>query len=218
MRRQDLRPFPLLLVSPLLLVASLARADDLPPPTAPAFTGVYKMASKSKVNATDEGWQFTSEDTVTIGVDGKQARWDYKSDGHTLLIDQAAHTNTIFGGKTPPNTAHRSKMPVVPISWEFGYGTVAAATPEKPQVLGTTTIAGKECTRITFNSTQYGKPEYCVAKNGIVLRFANKSSTAEAVYEAESIAEAAPTKERFTVPAGYTVEERRGPNRNVQIF
>jgi hypothetical protein len=70
---------------------------------------------------------------------------------------------------------------------------------------------------MTFNSTQYGKPEFCVAKTGIVLRFANKSSTAEAVYEAESITEGAADKTRFALPAGLTIEEKRPPNRNVQI-
>jgi hypothetical protein len=216
MRRQPHRRFVSLAAATALALATPVLADELPPQEAPAYTGVYQLSSRSKVNATDD-WQFTKDDTVTIAVRDNKARWDHKSDGLTLLIDRGV-MSTSFGGKTPPNTALRSRMPSAPIGWEFGYATVAAATPEKPQVLGTTTIAGKECTRITFNSTQYGKPEFCVAKTGIVLRFANKSSTAEATYEAQSVTETAPDKDRFAVPAGYTVEERRPPNRNVQIF
>jgi hypothetical protein len=67
-------------------------------------------------------------------------------------------------------------------------------------------------------STQYGKPEFCITKNGITLRFANASSTAEAVYEAVSIDETAPAADRFTVPAGYKVEEHAGaPKREINL-
>jgi hypothetical protein len=202
--------------SVLLAAATPGRADELPPPDAPPYSAVYRMSQRSKVNPQDE-WKFNMEDTVTISVNEKKSRWDYKSDGRTTLIERGA-TTTTFGGKTPPNTAVRSRMPFVPVSWEFGYGTVAAATKAKPEVLGTTTIAGKECTRLTFTSEQYGKPEYCIAKNGVVLRFANASSNAEAVYEAQSVTEAAPDKDRFAIPAGHVIEHRGPIRRNVQIF
>ena len=69
-----------------------------------------------------------------------------------------------------------------------------------------------------FVSTQFGKPEFCVTKTGITLRFANSSSTAEAVYEAQSVDETAPAPDRFTVPAGYKVEERAGaPKRELKF-
>ena len=193
----------------IALAASVGRADELPPTEAPPYTGVYSLSSRQRVSPTDD-WQFHTEDTITIAVANKQSRWDYKSDGHTIINDSIGRTITQFGGKIPPNTAKRSPSPVVPIGFEFGMATVAKATPAKPEILGTTTIAGKECTRVRFVSTQYGKPEFCVTKNGITLRFANASSTAEAVYEAQSIDETAPAADRFTVPAGYKIEEGAG--------
>jgi hypothetical protein len=199
------------LVAGLALVAGAARAADLPlpPKEAPAYSAVYKTSSKSKAMPTDD-WTFTTEDTLTIAVLNKQSRWDYKSDGRTMLIDSVSRYTTSFGGNLPPSTATRTKAPLTPIGWEFGMATVAAATPAKPQILGTATIAGQECTRVQFVSTQYGKPEFCVTKTGIPLRFSNSSSTAEAVYEAQSVDEKAPAADRFGVPAGYKVEERSG--------
>ena len=203
----------------LVFVASVARAGDppMPPKEAPAYSGVYKASNKSKAMATDD-WQFQTEDTITMAVLNKQSRWEFKSDGRTIITDSVSRFTTQFGGKLPPNVATRSQSTFTPIGWEFGMATVAAATPVKPQILGTTTIAGHECTRVQFVSTQFGKPEFCVTKNGITLRFANASSTAEAVYEAVSIDEAAPAPDRFTVPAGYKVEERAGaPKRELKF-
>ena len=203
-----------MLAATLALVATVARADEppMPPKEAPAYSAVYKVSNKSKPTPTDD-WQFQSEDTVTIAVLNKQSRWDYKSDGRTTISDSVSRFTTSFGGKLPPNTATRVQTTFVPIGWEFGMATIAAATPAKPKIVGTTTIAGQECTRVQFVSTQYGKPEFCVTKSGITLRFANASSTAEAVYEAQSVDEKAPPADRFTVPAGYKVEERSGaPN------
>ena len=207
-----LRPtVPSLLVLSVVL-ALPARAGDLPPTESPAYSAVYKTTSRFRDKAQDE-WGPAVEDTVTIAAATKQSRWDYKSDGHTILNDQVGRYSTIFGGKTPPNTALRSKAPFVPIGWEFGYGTVVKVTENPTEVLGKATIAGKECTRIHLSSDQYGEPEYCVTSTGIVLRFANRSGTAETVYEAQSVDETAPDQKIFSVPAGITVEERGGPRR-----
>jgi hypothetical protein len=47
-----------------------------------------------------------------------------------------------------------------------------------------------------------------------VLRFENKSTTAETVYEAQSVDTTAPDASKFEVPAGYVVQERRStPNK-----
>lgn len=215
MRRSLRLPLSLAVAAAL---AAAAVAADLPPKEAPPYTAVYKVSSKSKDKPNDP-WTYTTEDTVTIAVNGaKQARWDHQSDGRTTLIDQVARTATSFGGQTPPQTAVRSRAPFVPIGWEFGYGTVTAATEQPPEVLGTDTIAGVACTKLKMTSEQYGEPEYCVAKSGVVLRFANRSSTSEAEYVAQSVTETAPDAARFSVPAGYAVEERAGPRRNVRIF
>jgi hypothetical protein len=197
----------LAVLATLALVATTARAEEMPPKEAPPYSAVYKTTSKSRVMATDE-WTFQSEDTVTIAVLNKQSRWDYKSDGRTILNDLVGRTATSFGGTMAPNTATRVRTTYTPIGWEFGMSVIATATPAKPEILGTATIAGRECTRIRYVSTQFGKPEFCVTKTGITLRFANASSTAEAVYEAQSVDETAPPANRFTVPAGYKVEER----------
>ncbi len=192
-------------------------AEDLPPAESPPFTGVYHMTTRSKVDATDD-WTFFDDDTVTIATLHKQSRWDYKKDGHTLLVDSVGRFSTVFGGKNPPNTAFRSQSDVVAIGWEFGYATIKAATPDKqPEVLGTTTIAGRECTRLRFDSEVYGKPEFCVDKTGIVLRFANASPTAEATFEAQSIDAATPASDRFTTPAGYNVQMKSKPRRDIKF-
>ena len=191
------------------LVASAVRADDppMPPLEAPGYSAVYKLSSRSKALATDD-WTFTYDDTVTISVLNKQSRWDFKSDGRSSITDAVSRYTTQFGGKLPPNTATRSQTTFTLIGWEFGMATIEKATPAKPKIVGTATIAGQECTRVQFVSTQFGKPEFCVTKTGITLRFANASSTAEAVYEAQSVDEKVPPAERFAVPAGYKVEER----------
>jgi hypothetical protein len=205
------------LAATLVLAASIARADDLPPTEAPGYSAVYKMTSRSRVEPTDD-WTFHNEDTVTIAVLNKQSRWEFKRDGHTIINDNVALTTTEFGGSLPPKTAVRTQSTFATIGWEFGTMRVSQATPAKPEILGTTTIAGRECTRIRFTSTQFGKPEFCVTKTGVPLRFANASSTAETVYEAQSVDEKAPPADRFAVPAGYTLEQRAAePRRNLNL-
>lgn len=212
------RSVTIALAAGLALAASIARADDLPPTQAPAYSAVYKMSSRSRVLPTDD-WNFHSEDTITIAVLNRQSRWDFKSDGHTTILDSVALTTTAFGGSLPPKTATRTQSTFATIGWEFGTIRVTEATaPAKPEILGTATIAGRECTRIRFTSAQYGKPEFCVTKNGITLRFANAASTAETVYEAQSIDDTAPPADRFTVPAGYTIQQRAAePRRNLKL-
>src|SRR5689334_5062648 len=188
-----------LAVALLAIAATAAVADDLPPKEAPPYSGVYSMSTRSRVEPTDD-WTFKSDDTVTISMLNQQSRWDYKSDGHSVITDRVGHTTTSLGGKLPPNTATRAHSRLTTIGWEFGIATVAADTENKPEILGTTTIAGHECTRVRFVSTVYGKPEFCVTKSGIPLRFSNASSTGEAVYEAQSIDEKAPPADRFAVP------------------
>jgi hypothetical protein len=211
-------PIPFVVAASLVAALALApaRAAELPPKDAPAYTGVYRMSTKSKVEPTDD-WTFTTDDTVTIAVLNKQSRWDYQSDGHTLIYDSVGRSSTVFGGKTPPNTANRSLAPTPPIGWEFGFATVQAATPAAPEVVGTDTVAGKECTRIRFVSLQYGKPEFCVTPTGIVLRFTNASTTAEGVYEATSITETPPDPGRFSTPPGYKVQDWAQPRKHVNI-
>ena len=207
-----------LALSAAVVLSSLAVADDLPPSTAPAFSGVYHLTSRARAKAQDD-WTYTVDDMVSIAV-GKtrQARWGYKSDGRTTLIDQVARTSTTFGAKgQAPNTAVRAQSPFTPIGWEFGYETVLKAIEGKPEVLGQATIAGKECTRIRLTSEQYGEPEYCVTKTGIVLRFTNKSSTAETTYEAQSVDESTPDEKLFATPAGMNVEEK-GPPKKPRIM
>lgn len=198
-----------------LVSAGASLAADLPPREAPAYSATYRMSSRSRVAAQDE-WKFSENDTVTINVAGKQSRWDYAKGGTTILNDHATRRTTTFGGKTPAGKALRGKAPFVPIGWEYGYATVAGD--KAPEVLGTTTIAGRECVRLKFDSEDYGTPEYCVAKNGIVLRFANQTDTAEATYEAETVSDAAPAGDKFAVPSNLAIEERRPVQRNVEIF
>ena len=205
-----------LALSSCLGLVPASYADELPPQEAPAFTGVYHAVTRGRDNQ-GEDWKYLTDDTVTIAVLTKQSRWDHKSDGTTRITDSASRYTTVFGGKTPPNTAYRTRAPFVPLGWEFGYATVAKSTGKAPEVLGTDTVAGLPCTRLRYISAQYGEPEYCVAKSGIVLRFANKSADAEATYEATSITEKAPDANLFTTPPGLTVEERGQARRNVKI-
>jgi hypothetical protein len=209
------RPHPrfVLLFTALVAIPVVAAADDLPPNVAPAYSAVYHNTSRARDKAQDE-WTYHSEDTITISIlPSRLSRWDYKSDGHWLLNDQVSRRSTTFGGKNPPNTAYSFQAPYLPLGWEFGYDTAAKVSDSKPEVLGKTTIAGKECTQVKLVSEQYGEPEYCVTKTGIVLRFVNKSSTAETVYEAQSVDESAPDQKRFSTPPGTRVEERGGPRR-----
>ena len=135
-------------------------------------------------------------------------RWDYQKSGLSQIKDIPSRYTTSFGGHIPQGSAFRTRAEFIGISWELGYGTVAKATERPPDVLGTATIAGQECTRLRYISAQYGEPEFCVAKNGIVLRFANKSADAEATYEATSITEKAPDADRFSTPVNLKVEDR----------
>jgi hypothetical protein len=209
---------PFVVAAPLLAALALApaRAAELPPKDAPPYTGVYRMSMKSKVEPTDD-WTFKTDDTVTIAVRNKQSRWDYQSDGHTLIYDAVGLSSIVFGGKMPPDTANRSLSPTPPIGWEFGVATVQTATPAAPEVVGPDTVAGKECTRIRFVSIQYGKPEFCVTPTGIVLRFANSSTTGEVLYEATSITETPPDPSRFSTPPGYKVQDLALPRRHINI-
>ena len=192
----------------LVLVSSVAsHAGDVPPKDAPAYTGVYHVRTQARDKAQDD-WSYKTDDTVTIAVfTTKLSRWDYKSDGHTILNDYVGQYATVFGGALPPGKARRSHASAPPLAWELGYAAVAAATGHGPEIVGTATIAGRACTQIRYVSDQYGEPEFCVTKTGIVLRFANHSSTAEATYEAESIDDKAPNIDRFGLPAGVTVDE-----------
>jgi hypothetical protein len=163
-----------------------------------------------------EEWKHTSDDTITIAVLNRQVRRDRKTAGGTQITDSVSRHTTSFGGKIPRGTALRTQAPSVGIGWEFGYATVAKATGKEPEVLGQATIAGQPCTRLKFVSEQYGVPEYCVAKNGVVLKFANASSTAEATYEAISVDDKAPDANKFVTPAEFKVETR-APRKNVQL-
>ncbi len=203
-------PFVLL---PALLACgpALAASEEAKlPQSAPPYSAVYKVTTRARDKAQDP-WSDPVEDTVTIAVSAaKVSRWDYKSDGHTILNDKPARATTVFGGKTPPNVAYRSVTAYVPIGWEFGYETVRKVNDTPAKVLGKKTIAGKECTQIQLTSEQYGEPEYCVTASGIVLAFANASATAQIAYEAQSLNEAPPDDKLFSVPAGTTVQERGG--------
>ena len=199
---------PLMLVG--LLVAATSHADELPPKESPAYSGVYHLSTRIRAEETDP-WTSQPDETVTISTLGKQSRWDFKSDGRTAINDAADRSTTTFGGKVPANTAYRTRMDFTPIGWELGYATVAATTKAKPEVLGTATFGGQSCTRLRLTSEEYGKPEFCVTKAGIVLRFANESENAAAIYEAQSIIEKAPDKVRFSPPAGYKIEEPKMP-------
>jgi hypothetical protein len=193
-----------------------ATAADLPPQEAPNYTGVYKLMQRQREEPGGE-WKYTTEDTVTIAVLNKQVRWDHKTAGSTEIIDSVSRSMTTFGGRIPAGTATRTQGGLAVIGWEFGYATVAKANDNKPEVLGEATIAGQPCTRLKFVSEQYGEPEYCVAKNGVVLKFANASSTAEATYEAISVDDKAPDPSRFVTPPDLKVEEKRATPKKSQL-
>jgi len=193
----------------LAACASASLAADLPPQEAPPFTGVYHQVSRAR-DAPGEEWKYTVDDTLTITVLAKQSRWDHKGDGSTEINDSVSRYSTRFGGRVPAGTALRSQAPFVPVNWEHGWATVRHATEKDPEVLGEATIAGQPCTRLKFVSEQYGEPEFCVAKSGIVLRFSNASSTAEATYEATSIDDKAPDPAKLVTPPGLKVEEQAG--------
>jgi hypothetical protein len=197
---------PLLIGLCLLIAVPPAPAADLPPQEAPAYTGVYRMLRRGR-DRQDQDWKYVTEDTVTIAVLNEQSRWDQQKDGSTVINDFPTRSTLSFGGKVPAGTAVRSIAPFVAINWERGYANVAKATKKEPEVLGVDTIAGQECTRLRYISVQYGEPEFCVAKSGIVLRFTNKSADADARYEATSITEAAPDPERFKTPKHLKVTE-----------
>ena len=207
---------PLLCLGALL--ASTAAAADLPPQEAPPYTGVYKMTQRGRDDPNGE-WKYVTDDTVTIAVLNKQSRWDRKSAGNTDIIDAVSNTTTSFGGNTPAGTATRIRSAFAPIRWEFGYATLVKAAEKEPEVLGEATVAGRPCTRLAFVSEQYGKPEYCVAKNGVVLKWANASSTGEATYEAVSIDDKAPDANRFVTPSDLKVEDKAsGLKKSVKLF
>ena len=194
------------------LLASAVSAADLPPQEAPPYTGVYKMTQRGRDNPGEE-WKYSSDDTITIAVLNKQARWDRKTAGGTEIHDSVSRSLTTFGGKVPAGKAVRQRLPFVGIGWEYGYARLVQATEKEPEVLGQATVAGQPCTRLKFVSEQYGEPEYCVAKNGVVLKFTNASSTAEATYEAVSIDDKAPDANKFVTPADLKVEEQGTPKR-----
>lgn len=197
-------------------LASAAWAADLPPNEAPPYTAVYKMTSRQRDEPGGE-WNYTSDDTITIAVLNKQARWDRKIAGSTDITDYVSRNTTSFGGRIPAGTARRTKAQFVGIGWEFGYATVMKATEKEPEVLGEATVAGQPCTRLKFVSEQYGVPEYCVAKNGVVLKFTNASSTAEATYEAVSVDDKAPEANKFVVPAELKVEDLAAPKKTLKL-
>ena len=85
-------------------------------------------------------------------------------------------------------------------------------------MLGEATIAGQPCTRLKFVSEMYGEPELCVAKTGVVLKFSNASSNAEATYEATSVDDKAPDANKFVTPNELKVQERALPKKDVRIF
>ena len=215
----DRRSHPLAAFTLAILAAAVVpgRADELPPKDAPAYSAVYQMRTQAREKAQDP-WGYKKEDTVTVAVLAKQSRWTHKSDGQNLLYDSVSRTSTLWGGATPAGTAVRSRSGLTPIGWEFGYATVAFAAENKPEVLGKATIAGHECTRLRYVSDQYGEPEFCVTNTGIVLRFATASTTAEAVYEAQSVDEKAPDKSLFSPPADLKIEERAGAPRKAVKF
>lgn len=214
MRRSS--PFRLLLViaTGLAPLGRFATADDLPPQAPPAYAAVYKSTFRAKTEPGTDVWSIATADTVTIAVSGTRSRWDYESDGHGLLNDYGTKTLVEFGGRHGEGKGLRLTHRTLPIRWEIGYGPVTLATEAPPEVLGTDTVAGQPCTRLKYDSVQFGTPEYCVAKNGIVLRFANRSSDAEMTYEAVSILPA-PDPKRFELPAGLEITDRQltGPRR-----
>jgi hypothetical protein len=134
------------------------------------------------------------------------------------ITDRVSRHSTSFGGKIPA-------------------GTAADATAFAGDRLGVRLCHGGEgdgegarsarrgddrrptCTRLKFVSEQYGVPEYCVAKNGVVLKWSNVSSTAEMTYEAISIDDKAPDADRFVTPKDLKVEEKAsGPKKNLKLF
>ena len=187
---------PIAVAAATALLALSARADDLPPRDAPPYTGTYTVTKRQGI---DDVWS-SQTDTVTIAVFAKQSRWDYRSDGRTTLIDPIGRSTVEWGGKMRPGTTRRSRLNSAPIGWEFGYAKVAEASPAPPQRRGTSSVAGRPCMRLAFTSEVYGKPEYCVGADCIVLRFSNTSEDADATYEATSITPGTPDAARFTPP------------------
>jgi len=200
-----------------VFLTSSVGAADLPPKEAPAYTGVYKMTQRGRDEPGGE-WKYNQDDTITIATLHRQSRWDRKILGSSDIIDSVGGGMTSFGGKVPAGQAIRTQAPFVPIGWEFGYAVVAKASEKEPEVLGEATIAGRPCTRLKFVSEQYGAPEYCVTKSGIVLKFTNASSTAEATYEAVSIDDKAPDPNRFVTPPDLKIVEKTGPKKALKIF
>jgi hypothetical protein len=189
---------------------------QLPPQEAAPYTGVYKWTSRQK-DGPGEEWKYFNEDTVTIAVLNRQIRRDRKTAGSTEITNSATRITTMFGGSTPAGTAYRSKAPFTGIGWELGYGTVRRATEKDPEVLGEATIAGQPCTRLKFVSEQYGEPEYCVAKNGVVLKWTNVSSDSEATWEAISVDDKAPDATRFLTPSDLKIVERSSTPKKVKF-
>jgi hypothetical protein len=177
-------------------------AQALPPPTAPPYTATYKHTMKE----TDEdGESTTTSETTTISVSKDRARSERQRDEFVSLQDRSAKKVTVFGGNLPPKTAFESPLRSS-ASWEFGYGTIAAAS-TPPRETGTDTVAGKPCTVLEFDSAKFGKPKLCVTEEGVVARFFLDDADDGSVttFEAKKITLGEPPADRFTVPAGYTV-------------
>jgi hypothetical protein len=66
---------------------------------------------------------------------------------------------------------------------------------------------------LEFDSETFGKPKLCVTEEGVVARFLldDPSDGSVTTFEAETITLGDPPADRFTLPAGYTVEPAGKP-------
>lgn len=200
---------PAVAVAILLGTPLRSRAEDpKPAETAPPFSATYHLQRDVR---DDPGAEWTSDrnETVTIAIDGTRSRWDYGGDGTVKIFDTVASTYMVTGGKVGNDVAYRVAMSFRPIGWEFGYAYAASPDGAKVETLGTTKIAGRECTRMRITSEEFGEPEFCVTKNGIVLRFTNSTPEERATYEATSVTDGPVDVNKFSLPPELKIEKLR---------
>jgi len=191
-------------VAAMLAAPALAAPDDRLPPRGPmidyAMVFSFSQAQNGQVESGRRG----------IAISGTRVRDEVLDGGngdHRVFIgDKATGTVTAFDPTDPDKKAVRAPMTNVLLPMADGYGQVMQ-TLGPPRALGSDTVAGRDCTVLRW---QIGadRQDWCVDRQGIVLRAVQTVGPIETKFEALTIKTGEQPETLFRLPEGFTVEER----------
>jgi hypothetical protein len=187
-------------LAPCQLAPVPAAAQDLPPAQpAIAFSAEYRLEQNN-------GGRF-EWGRRRLFVEGAKVRdelLDGDLDTPTQIADRDSGTVLSFEPDDPSRIVHAGRLgrdATLPAMAQ-GYGAVARSL-GSPRVLGMAQIAGRDCTRLVWE-TVGERQEWCVTVQGIPLAARRRAGVQESRIEVLTLDLDPPDPAVFELPAGFT--------------